>query len=133
MTREEWEALKQHSRIGYEKLRAIPSLSEVASIVHAHHERYDGKGYPRGLAGAEIPLAARIIAVIDSFFAMTNDRPYRKALPPEVARGEILRNSGGQFDPEVVQAFMAAYEAASAARTSSEPRDDSLGEVRTTA
>ncbi|MBI2914078.1 MAG: hypothetical protein HYY03_09170, partial [Chloroflexi bacterium] len=76
----------------------------------AHHERYDGTGYPRGLAGDQIPLGARIFAVADAFDAMTSDRPYRRAVPPEEALAEILRFNGSQFDPAVVRAFVGVYQ-----------------------
>lgn len=111
LTPEEWDDMKRHPRVGYEMLKDIPFLSGAAAIVRAHHERFDGKGYPRGLAGDEIPLGARIFAAADAFDAMTSDRPYRKALPPEMARGEIIRHSGTQFDPQVVQAFLFVYDA----------------------
>ena len=102
--------MKRHPATGYEMLRDISFLSGAAAIVEAHHERYDGKGYPRGLKSDEIPLGARIFIAGDTFDAMTSDRPYRKALPPEVARWEILRHSGTQFDPEVVQAFLLVFD-----------------------
>ncbi len=110
LTPEEWDDMKRHPRIGDEMLHEISFLSGAAEIVHTHHERFDGKGYPSGLAGEEIPLGARIFAAADAFDAMTSDRPYRKALPPEMARDEILRHSGTQFDPEVVQAFLLVYD-----------------------
>ena len=72
----------------------------------AHHERWDGQGYPYGLSHETIPLGARILSVVDSYDAMTSDRPYRKALPTSQARAELLRGAGGQFDPRVVEAFM---------------------------
>lgn len=110
LTPEEWDDMKHHPQIGYEMLKDISFLSGAADIVHAHHERFDGKGYPRGLAGDEIPLGARIFAAADAFDAMTSERPYRKPLPPEMARDEILRHSGTQFDPQVVQVFLFLYE-----------------------
>jgi putative nucleotidyltransferase with HDIG domain len=110
LTPEEWDDMKRHPAIGHGMLRDISFLSGAAAVVHAHHERFDGKGYPRGLAGDEIPLGARIFAVADAFDAMTSDRPYRKALPPEMAREEIVRHSGTQFDPQVVQAFLYVYD-----------------------
>jgi HD-GYP domain-containing protein (c-di-GMP phosphodiesterase class II) len=81
-------------------------LSRAAQIVLTHHEFYDGRGYPQGLIGKEIPLGARVFAVADSLDAMTSDRPYRAALPYQAARDEIIRCSGEQFDPDVVQAFL---------------------------
>ena len=110
LTPEEWDDMKRHPGIGYSMLRDISFLSGAAAIVHAHHERYDGKGYPNGLAGEELPIGARIFAVADTFDAMTSDRPYRQALPYEVSREEILRHSGTQFDPQVVQAFLLVYD-----------------------
>jgi HD-GYP domain-containing protein (c-di-GMP phosphodiesterase class II) len=82
-------------------------LAQAAQIVLHHHEAYDGSGYPSGLAGERIPLGARIFAVADTFDAMTSDRPYRKALPPEQALAEIRRCAGSQFDPQVVDALLA--------------------------
>lgn len=110
LTPEEWVEMKKHPRIGFEMLQDIPFLAGAARIIEAHHERFDGKGYPKGLAGEEIPLGARIFVIADTFDAMTSDRPYRRALPPEVARDEIVKNSGTQFDPIVVQAFLSVYE-----------------------
>lgn len=110
LTPEEWDDMKRHPNIGNEMLREITFLSGAASIVHAHHERFDGKGYPRGLTGENTPLGARIFNVADAFDAMTTDRPYRKALPTAEAREEVLRNSGTQFDPEVVQAFLMVFD-----------------------
>ena len=110
LTPGEWDDMKRHPHIGYAMLKEISFLSGAADIVHAHHERFDGKGYPRGLMGDEMPLGARIFAVADTFDAMTSDRPYRKAVPPQVAWQEILSHSGTQFDPRVVQAFLAVYD-----------------------
>ncbi len=111
LTPEEWDDMKCHPNTGHEMLKEISFLSGAAAIVHAHHERFDGKGYPRGLVSDEVPLGARIFSVADAFDAMTSDRPYRKALPPQMARDEIVRHSGTQFDPEVVQAFLLIYNA----------------------
>ncbi len=86
-------------------LQHIPFLEPALDIVLSHQERYDGTGYPRGLAGEDIPLGARIFSVVDTFDAMTSDRPYRKALPYERARKELQQFSGTQFDPKVVEAF----------------------------
>ncbi len=109
LTPEEWVEMKKHPRIGQEMLRDIPFLAGAAAMIMAHHERFDGKGYPEGLAGEGIPLGARIFVVADTFDAMTSHRPYRRALPPEVSREEIIKNSGTQFDPRVVQAFLQVY------------------------
>ncbi len=106
----EREVMKTHCEIGYNMLTRIPFLRDAAEIVLAHQEFYDGTGYPRGLKGEEIPLGARIFAVADSVDAMVSDRPYRRALPIAHARGEVQRCSGTQFDPKVVEVFMAVPE-----------------------
>ena len=100
------EVLKQHPSIGVRILEPIHFLGEVREIIEQHHERFDGQGYPRGLSSEEWLLEARILAVCDTFDAMTSDRPYRKALPMEVAIQEIRDHSGRQFDPEVATAFI---------------------------
>ncbi len=92
----------------------MPIYEKVRDLVAYHQERFDGKGYPAGLAGEKIPLGARIIAVADAFDAMTSDRPYRKALPRAVAVGELRKGRGSQFDPQVVDAFLLALEEAAA-------------------
>jgi putative nucleotidyltransferase with HDIG domain len=97
--------MEKHVQIGYEIVRHIPSLAASAEIVLTHHERFDGRGYPQGLRGQEIPLGSRIFAVADTFDAMTSNRPYRSALPDLAARDEIVRESDNQFDPEVVRVF----------------------------
>ena len=119
LTPEEWDKMKRHPMIGFNMLRDISFLSDAANIVRCHHERFDGKGYPRGLAGDEIPLGARIFSAADAFDAMTSDRTYRKALRPEAARDEIIRHSGTQFDPQVVQAFLEAYDSVEKRRVAS--------------
>ncbi len=110
MTGEEYEVIKQHSLLGDAIIAAIPDLAEIRSAVAGHHERYDGKGYPYGLAGEKIPLLARILAVSDSYSAMITDRPYRKALTDERARQELIDGKGGQFDPTCVDAFLRALD-----------------------
>ena len=106
LTSEEWQQMRKHPAIGYDMLKDVRFLSSAAEIVYAHHERYDGKGYPTGLKGEDVPLGARIFAVADAFDAMTSNRPYRRALSAEKACDEITNNSGTQFDPAVVQAFL---------------------------
>ena len=106
LTREEMEVMRSHAWIGYNMVSHVSFLAPIGEIVLSHHERYDGNGYPQGLVGDQIPLGARIFAVADTLDAMTTDRPYRKALPFCAAREEILRESGHQFDPKVVQAFL---------------------------
>ena len=99
--------MRSHPEKGYAILKDVPFLREAAEIVLAHEERFDGSGYPRALAGEAIPLGARLFAVIDTLDAMTSDRPYRRALPFDAAKAEILRLAGTQFDPAAVEAFVA--------------------------
>jgi putative nucleotidyltransferase with HDIG domain len=106
LTPEEWEVMKQHPVIGYRMCMKIDALRPATPIVLHHHERWDGKGYPHGLAGEAIPLGARIFAIADTLDAMTSDRPYRKALSFAQAREEIIRCSKEQFDPEMVKVFL---------------------------
>ena len=110
LTNEEREIMRKHCEIGYAVLQRIPFLKEAAEIVLSHQECFDGSGYPRGLKGEQIPLGARIFAVADTLDAMISDRPYRKALPISAAREEIERFSGRQFDPQVVEVFLAQPE-----------------------
>jgi putative nucleotidyltransferase with HDIG domain len=106
LTSEEWVRMKLHPQVGYEILKSIKFLTPAAEIVLAHQERWDGTGYPNGLAGRSIPLGARIFGVVDTLDAMTSDRPYRKAMSFEMARAEVQRCSGTQFDPRVAEAFL---------------------------
>ncbi|HEY1159948.1 MAG TPA: HD domain-containing phosphohydrolase [Terracidiphilus sp.] len=106
LTTEEQDVMREHCSRGYHMLRKIPFLSESAEIVFSHQEHFDGGGYPRGVCGSEIPIGARIFAVADTLDAITSDRPYRKASSFDSAREEILRCSGSQFDPGVVEIFL---------------------------
>jgi putative nucleotidyltransferase with HDIG domain len=106
LTSEEQKIMREHCARGYHMLRKIPFLRESAEIVFSHQEHYDGSGYPTGLHGSDIPIGARIFAVADALDAITSDRPYRKARSFEAAREEILRCSGTQFDPGVVEVFL---------------------------
>jgi putative nucleotidyltransferase with HDIG domain len=106
LTDEEWGVMRRHSEYGYRILQDIDFLGEARHVVHEHHERFDGKGYPQALAGRKICTGARVFAIIDTYDAMTSDRPYRKAMPHEEAATEIARNAGAQFDPEMVSAWM---------------------------
>jgi diguanylate cyclase (GGDEF)-like protein/putative nucleotidyltransferase with HDIG domain len=109
LNEDEWAFMRRHTIIGERILTAAPSLEPVARIVRASHERLDGRGYPDGLAGEDIPLAARIVFVCDSFDAMTSDRPYAKGRSAEVAIAELRRCAGAQYDPAVVEAFAAVH------------------------
>ena len=106
----EWEEMKRHPEMGYQMLKQVRFLRPALDIVYCHQERFDGSGYPRGLKGDEIPLGARIFAAVDTFDAMTSDRPYRAALTIQAARDEIRRYSGIQFDPRVAEAFLSIDE-----------------------
>jgi diguanylate cyclase (GGDEF)-like protein len=106
LTDEEFNVMKLHPRIGYQLVRQVPALQTIAPAVLHHHERFDGQGYPGQLSGEMIPLEARIIAVADTFSAMTSDRPYSRARTTEEACAELERCAGGQFDPEVVRLFV---------------------------
>ena len=110
LTDDDWQTMRSHPAAGYEILLKIDFLKTASQIVLSHHERYDGGGYPRGLAGEEIPLGARIFTIADAFDAMTTDRAYRSAMPAEEALAEVLRNSGTQFDPTAVRAFLSVYQ-----------------------
>jgi len=94
-------------------LSKFPLFDKGARLVRYHHERYDGKGYPEGLIGVNIPLGARIISVADAYQAMTEDRPYRRALSQDEAIAQLMQGSGSQFDPQVVQAFLRALQSQS--------------------
>ena len=109
LTEEEFETIKSHPRIGGDILRGIKEFPYFEQVAHYHHERYDGKGYPGGLKGDEIPYYARIVTVCDCFDAMTSDRSYRKALSDEVALKELVDCKGTQFDPALVDAFLELY------------------------
>ena len=106
LTQAEWIEMRRHPDIGHEMIRNIEFLNIPATIVLSHQEKFDGKGYPRGLRGEEIHIGARIFAVADTLDAMTSDRPYRKGTTFENAVDEIQRCAGSQFDPEVVRAFL---------------------------
>jgi ribonuclease P protein subunit RPR2 len=105
LTEAERVLMERHPVIGMQILRGVDFLGEAKAVVRSHHERWDGHGYPDGLAGDDIPLAARVFAVADTLDALTTDRPYRPASPLEKARGIITSLAGTQFDPDVVAAF----------------------------
>jgi HD-GYP domain-containing protein (c-di-GMP phosphodiesterase class II) len=106
LTAEEYELMKKHPEYGWAVLRQIPGMKNASLIILHHHESYDGRGYPAGLKGTEIPVGSRIVSVIDSFDAMVSNRPYRNGLPLEEAERRLVEASGRQFDPEVVGHFL---------------------------
>ncbi len=106
LTPSEWDEMRRHAAVGHSILSSIPFLAGPAKLVLCHHERFDGKGYPNGLAGEEIPLGARIFSIADSLDAITSDRPYRAKRSFEEARSEIENCAGKQFQPELVRAFL---------------------------
>ena len=107
---DEWAIMRSHPAIGAQIVEPIRFLGDAVEIVRTHHEWFDGTGYPHGLRGEEIPLAARIFSIADSFDAMTSDRPYRRALSLDRALDEIRTGAGTQFDPDVVEAFLELIE-----------------------
>jgi HD-GYP domain-containing protein (c-di-GMP phosphodiesterase class II) len=117
LTSAEWDVMRDHSAAGQRILAQIPSLSRCALIVRAHHERWDGLGYPDALAGETIPFEARIVAVADAFHAMISDRPYRKAIPPRRALEILQSGRGTQWDPLVVDAMLELFSGTRKQRT----------------
>lgn len=107
---QDWKIMKQHPQIGYNLVAGIPGLMRAAELVLSHHERWDGKGYPRGLKQKEIPFGARVFTLVDTMDAMLSDRPYRKALTYSEVRSVVELNRGTQFDPEIADAFLAISE-----------------------
>ena len=110
LTPDEWVVMREHAAAGEKLLLQIPSLARYARIVRAHHERFDGRGYPDGLAAHEIPFESRLIAVVDSFHAMISARPYRTPLSPRVALETLRKGSGSQWEPSIVNAMIALVE-----------------------
>ncbi|MGI9118719.1 MAG: HD-GYP domain-containing protein [Acidimicrobiales bacterium] len=110
LTAAEWRIMRAHPVIGYQMLENIPFMTTAAEIVRCHHEMFDGSGYPEGLRGEGIPLAARAFSIVDAFDAMTSDRPYRQAMRPDQAGDELARMAGTQFDPAVVNVFLPLIE-----------------------
>lgn len=110
LTDDEWRQMRRHPEIGHRIARHIPDLSAIATLILHHHERWDGKGYPLGLSGEDIPLESRVLAIIDAYDAMTNNRPYREALTQEQALAEIKKNRGLMFDPQLTDQFLKLVE-----------------------
>jgi HD-GYP domain-containing protein (c-di-GMP phosphodiesterase class II) len=110
LSESEWKAIKRHPEIGSNILNCSSKLKVISKLVLHHHERWDGKGYPWGLKGKDIPLGSRIIALCDSIDAMTSQRPYRKPIPWEICKMEIRNNKGVQFDPFLVEAMEGLWE-----------------------
>jgi putative nucleotidyltransferase with HDIG domain len=106
LTDAEWVELKRHPEVGYRILNTVDEMSEIAKIVLYHHERWDGKGYPKGLHGVQIPLLSRIISIADAYDAMTSIRTYGSALSSESAAVQLLSNAGSQFDPQLAKVFV---------------------------
>ena len=110
LTDDEYNLIKKHTVIGAEILKDITFVPHIVEVARNHHERYDGTGYPRGLAGEDIPYMARILTIADCFDAMTARRPYKKPLSVSYAVSELKKNSGTQFDPELVNVFIRLIE-----------------------
>jgi diguanylate cyclase len=106
LTDQEWNEIMRHPEVGYWILSTSLEMSDIAKFVLYHHERYDGSGYPKGLKEDEIPLLSRIISVVDSYDAMTNQRSYKETLDLDMAINELISNKGKQFDPEIVDVFV---------------------------
>ena len=109
LTHEEWAAMKKHPEIGYRIAMSASEFQSVAELILCHHERWDGKGYPQGLKGEEIPLQSRIIAIADAYDAMTEDRVYHKGITHEEALEEIKAKAGTQFDPVIAELFISSF------------------------
>ena len=106
LTTQEWNEIMKHPEVGYWILSTSLEMSDIAKYVLYHHERYDGSGYPKGLREEEIPLLSRIISVVDSYDAMTNQRSYKETLDHDTAINELISNKGKQFDPDIVDIFI---------------------------
>jgi len=110
LTEEEWVKVREHPAIGARIVQSMHLAQRVAPIVRSHHEHWDGQGYPDGLKGEEIPIGARIVALVDAYDAMATERSYRAALPPQVIRAELERNAGKQFDPDLTALLLRLLE-----------------------
>ncbi|MEZ5393218.1 MAG: response regulator [Bryobacterales bacterium] len=112
LTDEEWRVMKTHPAIGHRMMARFPELTAESEVVKSHHERWDGEGYPDELKGAQIPLFARLFSIVDTYDAVTSDRPYRPAQGVDAAKAVIQKGAGEQFDPQLVQTFLAIPETA---------------------
>ena len=110
LSSQEWQNVRRHSEIGYRILSTVGELAGMAEYVLYHHEKWDGKGYPRGLKGDDIPLESRVLAIVDAYEAMTSHRPYREPMPEEKALAELEKHAGTQFDPELVRIFVEKWQ-----------------------
>ncbi len=110
LTDTEWTVMRRHPEFGAALVQTVPDLAHLAATIEAHHERWDGGGYPRGLKGEAIPMAARIFAIADSIDAMTSDRPYQRGRDWTYVSGELQRESGGQWDPRLSQLTLASLD-----------------------
>jgi HD-GYP domain-containing protein (c-di-GMP phosphodiesterase class II) len=103
LNEDEWVIMKRHSEIGSRITQSVPEFVRISDYILSHHERWDGKGYPRGLKGKEIPIQSRILSIVDAYDAMTSERPYHKPMTHEDAMQELVDNAGTQFDPDLIQ------------------------------
>jgi HD-GYP domain-containing protein (c-di-GMP phosphodiesterase class II) len=122
LTEEEWEVLRTHPEKGYRIARSSTDLAEIAELILKHHERWDGQGYPLGIAGREIPVECRVLAIANAYMAMINERPHQRAMSRAEALQELWRCAGTQFDPALVQAFVRII--------SREAENEELGEAQ---
>ncbi len=129
LSTKEWKEMRRHTEYGAFMIKRIEYLAPALPIVLYHHEAWDGSGYPEGLKGEKIPEEARLLAVVDSFDAMTSDRPYRQALGPSRAYDEIKSRAGTQFDPRMVEVFIQCWEQGRIKKIMDELRDDVVDEV----
>jgi HD-GYP domain-containing protein (c-di-GMP phosphodiesterase class II) len=106
LTEDEWVSMRAHPEIGSKILAPITKMAPVSPIIRSHHEKYNGTGYPDGLKHEQIPLGSRILTIVDSYVAMTDERIYRKSLTHQEAVDELIRNKGTQFDPHIVDLFL---------------------------